>query len=49
MIVLMKSDREGWLKKKKKSKILVSVVNIINTTRNIITWMPVEKIQRFVI
>lgn len=50
MIVLMKSDGEGL--KKKAAKQNTSFVNncyIVSNTRNNITWMPVEKIQRFVI
>lgn len=52
MIVLMKLKGErletNKQEKAKQNIILVCVVNTVNTTGNI-TWMPVEKIQRFVI
>lgn len=48
--VLISSLKKRRVKnRKEKNKTLVSVLNIVSTTRNIITWMPVDKIQRFVI
>lgn len=52
MTVLIKSTEEDKSEKQKreeKNKMLVSVLNIFSTTRNIITLMPVDKVQRFVI
>lgn len=52
MTVLFKSTEEDKSEKQKreeKNKMLVSVLNIFSTTRNIITLMPVDKVQRFVI
>jgi len=48
--VLISSLKKRRVKnRKEKNKTLVSVLNIVSTTRNIVTWMPVDKIQRFVI
>lgn len=52
MTVLIKSteeDKSEIQKREEKNKMLVSVLNIFSTTRNIITLMPVDKVQRFVI